>query len=174
MKREMLKGAEFFEEAKKIPASEIKKWGNDRGIVFPEDFVEFFAEFPGLCPDEWSYQFVFEDENYLEFSVISCFLYFDKRRGDYSIDDEYSNHFLAWNQPLLIPFARSDINVHAALDFRKSRRNPPVCNVDIFGSSRTEPNRPNMTWLADSFTEFLDILEPHENFVARHGTIYRF
>ena len=59
MKREMLEGAKFFEEAKKIPASEIRKWGNDRGVAFPEDFVEFFAEFAGLYPDEWGYQFIF-------------------------------------------------------------------------------------------------------------------
>lgn len=174
MKREMLKNASFLKESKRSATSEIKKWGKERDVEFPDDFVEFFAEFSGLCPEEWGYQFIPEDEKYLEFAVIGCFQYFDEKKGFYSVDDEYETHFLSWNQPLLIPFAWSEINVHAALDFRTCRRNPSVYNVEVHVPSRTEPDRPAMTWLADSFAEFLDILEPRENFVARHGTIYRF
>ena len=175
MNRKMLMNSERTEGVSKVPASEIERWGLDRSVVFPPDFVEFFAEFGGVYPDEeWGYQFIPEDENYPEFADISDFLHFDNRISRHSVNEAYEDHFLSWDQPLLVPFARSDINIHAALDFRTSRRNPSVYSVEMFVASRTDPDRQSMTWLADSFTEFLDILETQESFDARNGEVYRF
>ena len=55
------------------------------------------------------------------------------------------------------------------LDFRRSRHAPAIYNVDFFDTSKDDPDRPNMTWLADSFSGFLDILEREEDYDARTG-----
>ena len=69
---------------------------------------------------------------------------------------------------MLVPFAETEANTFAVLDFRKSRHMPAVYNADFFDYSEADRNRPNMTWLADSFTEFLDMLEPAKNFDDRY------
>lgn len=138
-------------------------------------FCRLFSDFGGIYPDEeWGYQYIPEDENYPEFATIGYFLHFDNNTSRHSVNEEYNDHFLTWNQPLVFPFAWSDINVHAALNFEKSRRSPSIYNVETFVASRTNPDRHNMTWLADSFTEFLGILETEADFDARHGEVYRF
>ena len=163
------------EGVRNVPAWKIEKWGKERGITFPADFVEFFAEFGGVSPkEEWGYQFIAEDRDDLDFADIRYFHHFDERISRHSVNEDYKNHFLEWNQPFLIPFTRSDISAHAVLDFRKSCSNPAVYNVDVFCSSRSDPDRLNMTWLADSFAEFLDILEPLEDFEARNPERFQF
>ncbi|MXW91827.1 MAG: SMI1/KNR4 family protein [Rhodospirillaceae bacterium] len=175
MKRSMLMNSERTEGVRKVSAPEIEEWGRARGVFFPLDFVEFLSEFGGIYPDEeWGYQFIPEGENYPEFADMAYFLHFDKRVGRHSVGEAYESHFLSWNQPLLIPFSASEINVYAALNFEESRRNPSVYNVEVFVQSKIDPDRSSMTWLADSFTEFLEILETEDDFDARHGEVYRF
>ena len=175
LNRRMLMNSERTEGVTKVPASKIKKWGLERGVVFPPDFVDFIAEFGGIYPnEEWGYQYIPEDEDYPVFAEIGCFLHFDNEVSRHSVNAEYTDHFLTWNQPLLFPFAWAEINVHAALNFQISRRNPSIYNVEMFVASRAEPDRHNMTWLADSFTGFLDILETQESYFERNGEVYRF
>lgn len=152
-----------------MPASVIEKWGYDRGFQFPKDFVDFFTGYGGaIFEDEMGYEFTYENDPVTTFGVLTGFLHFDPEVVSASVDDEYTlrctDH---WDQPLLVPFADTEINTFAVLDFRKSRHAPAVYNVDFFDDSRADPDRPNMTWLADSFTEFLDILELEADYDAR-------
>ena len=157
--------------SKRTPASVIEKWAFERGFEFPKDFVDFFVEFGGaVLEEEVGYGFVAEDGRRRDFAFIIGFLHFDPDVTEDSVDFEYrlrcTEH---WDQPLLVPFAVTDANTFAVLDVRKSRHAPAVYNADFFDYSDADPNRPNMTWLADSFTEFLDLLEPAEDYDARTG-----
>ena len=175
MSQDLLRDPEKAKGVRKVPAFVVEKWGRDRGFSFPNDFVEFFAEKGGIYTYErLGYQFVPEEEDYLEFSDIGSFLHFDETMHDYLVSSEYENHFLSWNLPLMVPFAWSELNAYAAMDFRESRSSPSVQHVEVFIPSQTDLSRPTMTWLAGSFTEFLDILETYESFHARNGEIYRF
>ena len=175
MSHDLLRDPEKTMGIRKVEASVVEKWGRDRSLGFPNDFIEFFAERGGVYTHEQlGYQYIPEEENYLEFSDIGTFLHFDETMRDYLVDSEYENHFLTWNLPLMVPFAWSELNAYVAMDFRKSGSNPSVQHVDVFSSPRNDTSRPTMTWLAGSFTEFLDILETYESFYARNGEIYRF
>ena len=169
MRRDIVKYSHIAEAVKRQPASAVEKWGFDHGFRFPRDFVDFFAEFGGSYLEKrWGYEFIFEKDDSPDFAVINLFLHFDPDVAMDSVDDEYTlrctDH---WDQPLLVPFAFTEINTFAVLDFRKSRHDPAVYNVDFFDTSEDDPNRPNMTWLANSFAEFLDILEREEVYDAR-------
>ena len=157
--------------AKRTPAWVIEKWGSEHGFEFPEDFVEFFAEFGGaVLEKQVGYEFEHQDDRGQDFADIIGFLHFDPDIVANSVNDEYTlrctDH---WNQPLLVPFADTEINTFAVLDFRESRHAPAVYNVDFFDYSNADPNLPSMAWLADSFAEFLDLLERVEDHDARTG-----
>ena len=171
MRREFVRKSHFADGVKRQPVSVVEKWGSDRGFRFPKEFVDFFAEFGGSFLEErWGYEFMFEKDDRPDFAVIDLFLHFDPEIAKDSVDDEYTlrctDH---WNQPLLVPFAFTEINTFAVLDFRKSRHDPAIFNVDFFDTSKDDPDRPNMTWLADSFTDFLELLEREEDYDARTG-----
>ncbi len=173
MRREIVRKSHFAEGVKRQPVSVVEKWGSDRGFRFPKEFVDFFAEFGGAyLEEEWGYEFTFEKDDKPTFGVISLFLHFDRDVVMDSVDDEYTlrctDH---WDQPLLVPFAFTEIVTFAVLDFRKSRHDPAIYNVDFFDTSKDDSDRPNMTWLADSFTEFLDLLEPYDSFLTRYGGV---
>jgi len=159
--------------SKRVPGSVIEKWGREHGFRFPKEFVDFFAWYGGaVLKDETGYEFIYENDQVRTFGILKGFLHFDPDVVWASIDDEYTlrctDH---WDQPLLVPFADTEINTFAVLDFRKSRHDPAVYNVDFFDTSKDDPDRPNMTWLADSFTEFLDLLEPYDSYLTRHGEV---
>ena len=161
----------FAEGVKRQPVSVVEKWGSDHGFRFPKEFVDFFAEFGGsFLEKRWGYEFIFEKDDGPVFAVIDLFLHFDPDVAMDSVDDEYTlrctDH---WDQPLLVPFAFTEIVTFVVLDFRKSRHAPAVYNVDFFDTSKDDPDRPNMTWLADSFADFLDLLEREEDYDARTG-----
>ena len=171
MRRDFVKNIHFSDGVKLVPASAIEKWGFDHGFRFPKDFVDFFAKFGGAWLEEdFGYEFVFEKDDGPDFAEITRFLHFDPDVAKDSVDDEYTlrctDH---WDQPLLVPFADTEINTFVVLDFRKSRHDPAIYNVDFFDTSKDDPDRPNMTWLADSFTEFLDLLERGQDYDARIG-----
>ena len=171
MRREIVTKSHFADGVKRQPVSVVEKWGSDRGFRFPKDFVDFFAEFGGsFLEDRWGYEYMSEKDDSPDFAVIDLFLHFDPEVAKDSVDDEYTlrctDH---WDQPLLVPFAFSEIVAFAVLDFRKSRQAPAVYNVDFFDTSKDDPNSPNMTWLADSFTDFLSLLEREEDYDARTG-----
>ena len=171
MRREIVRKSHFADGVKRQPASVVEKWGSDHGFRFPKDFVDFFAEFGGtFLEDRWGYEYMSEKDDSPDFAVIDLFLHFDPEVAKDSVDDEYTlrctDH---WDQPLLVPFAFSEIVAFAALDFRKSRHAPAVYNVDFFDTSKDDPDRPNMTWLADSFADFLSLLEREEDYDARTG-----
>ncbi len=173
MKREFVRKIHFPEGVKRVSAAEIEIWGVENGFRFPKNFVEFFAEFGGaILEEEWGYEFNFERDDRSTFGVIEQFLHFDRDVELDSVNDEYilrcTDH---WDQPLLVPFADTEINTFAVLDFRKSRHDPAIYNVDFFDTSKDDSDRPNMTWLADSFTEFLDLLEPYDSFLTRYGGV---
>ncbi len=156
--------------SKRTPASIIERWGFEHGFHFPEDFIDFFAEFGGAIPeDEVGYEFAYENDGLRDFARIKGFLHFDPDVWQGSVDDEYrlrcTDH---WDQPLLVPFADTIINTFAVLDFRKSRPAPAVYNADFFDTSNADPDRPCLSWLADSFTGFLDLLERAEDYDARN------
>lgn len=171
MRREIVRKSHFADGVKRQPASVVEKWGSDHGFRFPKEFVDFFAEFGGSYLEErWGYEYMSEKDDSPDFAVIDSFLHFDPDVVMDSVDDEYTlrctDH---WNQPLLVPFAFSEIVAFAVLDFRKSRHAPAVYNVDFFDTSKDDPDRPNMTWLADSFADFLNLLEPYKSFLTRYG-----
>ncbi len=160
-------------DSKRTPATVIEKWALERGFEFPKDFVDFFVEFGGaVLEEEVGYGFVDESGRRRDFAFIIGFLHFDPEVTESSVDFEYrlrcTEH---WDQPLLVPFADTDANTFAVLDFRKSRHAPAVYNADFFDYSDTDPDRPNMTWLADSFTEFLELLEPYDSYLTRKGEV---
>lgn len=170
MRRDIFRNATRIEGVKPVPARTIRRWGAEHGFVFPKDFIEFFTEFGGVRPyDEWGYQFIYEDDDRLDFGTIGAFFHFDSNVSKDSVPYEYrlrcTEH---WNQRDLVPFAWLEENTHAVLDFRTSRDAPAVYNADFFCSANADPDRPNMTWLADSFTNFLDILEREEDYLARN------
>jgi len=156
--------------SKRMPASVIEQWGFEHGFHFPRDFVDFFTEFGGAIPeDEVGYEFTYEDDGVKGFAPIIGFLHFDPDVRQGSVDDEYrlrcTDH---WDQPLLVPFADTEISTFAVLDFRRSRHAPAVYDVYFFDESKADPDRPSMTWLADSFTDFIDLLEREEDYLARN------
>ncbi len=170
MRREIFRNATRIEGVKPVPAQTIQRWGAEHGFAFPTDFIEFFTEFGGIRPyDEWGYQFIYEDDDRLDFGNIGTFFHFDPNVLKDSVPYEYrlrcKEH---WSQRDLVPFAWVEANTHAVLDFRTSRDAPAVYNVDFFCPSKADSSRPNMTWLADSFTGFLDILEREEDYLARN------
>lgn len=171
MNRKMFRDSYLAPGVKRVPVHVIEKWGSDHGFHFPKDFVDFFAEFGGtIMKEEYGYEFFYENNRGRDFAGIMVFLHFDPDVVRDSVEDQYTlrctDH---WDQPLLVPFAETEANTFAVLDFRKSRHDPAIYNVDFFDSSRADPSRPNMTWLADSFTEFLDLLEPAEDYDTRTG-----
>ena len=156
--------------SKRMPASVIEQWGLEHGFHFPRDFVDFFAEFGGAIPeDEVGYEFAYENDGLVDFAPIIGFLHFDPDVVNASVDDEYrlrcTDH---WDQPFLVPFADTIINTFAVLDFRKSQHAPAVYNADFFDESKADPDRPCLSWLADSFTDFLDLLERTDDYDARN------
>ena len=158
--------------SKGTPASVIEKWALERGLVFPKDFVDFFVEYGGaVFEEEVGYAFAYENSRGRDFAFIIGFLHFDPEVAENSVDFEYrlrcTEH---WDQPLLVPFTDTDANTFAVLDFRKSRHAPAVYNADFFDYSHVDPDRPNMTWLADSFTDFLKLLEPRDAYDPWVGT----
>ncbi len=176
MKTEFFKNIHYSDGVKQVSASVIEDWGFEHGFTFPKDFVDFFVDFGGaVLDDDFGYEFVFEKDNNPTFAEITRFLHFDPDVVRNSVEDQYTlrctDH---WDQPFLVPFADTEINTFAVLDFRKSRRDPAIYNVDFFDTSKDDPNRPNMTWLADSFTDFLNTLEPYESYLERKGETHRF
>ncbi len=171
MKREFFKNIHFSDGVKLVSASAIKNWGFQHGFQFPKDFIDFFVDFGGaVLDDEIGYEFTFEKDDSPDFAVITRFLHFDPGVVRNSVEDQYTLRCIDhWDQPLLVPFADTEINTFAVLDFRRSRHAPAIYNVDFFDTSKDDPDRPNMTWLADSFSGFLDILEREEDYDARTG-----
>ena len=157
-------------ESKRTPASVIERWGFEHGFHFPKDFVAFFAEFGGaILEDEVGYEFAYENDGVGDFAPITGFLHFDPDVQAGSVDDEYRLRCMDhWDQPLLVPFADTVIHTFVVLDFRKSRHAPAVYNADFFDTSKIDPDRPCLSWLADSFTDFLDLLERTEDYDARN------
>ncbi|GEM_PF-1691826 len=173
MKREFVENIHYSDGVKLVSAAAIENWGFEHGFRFPNDFIDFFARFGGaVLDDDFGYEFTFEKDESPTFAEITRFLHFDPDVVRNSVEDQYTlrctDH---WDQPLLVPFADTEINTFAVLDFRKSRRAPAIYNVDFFDTSKDDPERPNMTWLADSFTEFLDLLEPYDSFLTRYGRV---
>lgn len=173
-KRERMKEVSFTmsyrrSDSKRTPASVIEKWAFERGFEFPKDFVDFFVAFGGaVLEEEVGYGFVDESGRRRDFAFVIGFLHFDPEVTEDSVDFEYRLRCIEhWDQPLLVPFADTDANTFAVLDFRKSRHAPAVYNADFFDYSDSDPDRPNMTWLADSFTDFLKLLEPRDEYYAR-------
>ena len=171
MKREFVRNIHFSHGVKLVPASVVEKWGYDHGFRFPKDFVDFFCKFGGAYLDEsFGYEFTYEKDDRPDFAIVTRFFHFDPDVVLNSVDDVYMVRCTDnWVQPLLVPFADTEVNTFAVLDYRKSRYAPAVYNVDFFDTSEDDPDRPNMTWLADSFTGFLDILEREEDYDARVG-----
>ena len=171
MKKEFVKSLYWFDDVRPVSASTVEKWGFDHGFQFPKDFVDFFSMFGGShVRNEFGYEFSFEDDPRRSFATLTRFFHFDGKKAiENSIDDVYMLRCTDnWDQPLLVPFADTEVNTFAVLDYRKSRYAPAVYNVDFFANSINDPERPDMTWLADSFTGFLDLLEPEADFRARH------
>ena len=173
MKREFVENIHYSDGVKLVSAAAIENWGFEHGFRFPNDFIDFFARFGGaVLDDEFGYEFTFEKDESPTFAEITRFLHFDPDVVRNSVEDQYTlrctDH---WDQPLLVPFADTEINTFAVLDFRKSQHDPAIYNVDFFDTSKDDPDRPNMTWLADSFTEFLDLLEPYDSFLTRYGRV---
>lgn len=170
MNRKMFRNSYLTPGVKPVPAEVIERWGSEHGFHFPKDFVDFFFEFGGtILREEYGYEFLYENNRGRDFASIIFFLHFDPDVVRNSVEDQYTlrctDH---WNQPLLVPFADTEIDTFAVLDFRKSRHDPAIYNVDFFDYSHADPNRPNMTWLADSFTDFLNLLEPYKSYLTRH------
>ncbi len=171
MNRKMFRNSYLAPGVNRVPAHIIEKWGSDHGFHFPKDFVDFFVEFGGtIMKEEYGYEFFYENNRGRDFAAIMVFLHFDPDVVRDSVEDQYTlrctDH---WEQPLLVPFAETEANTFAVLDFRNSRHDPAICNADFFDYSEADRNRPNMTWLAGSFTEFLDLLEPAADYDARTG-----
>ena len=171
MKREFVRNLHFLDDVKPVSASVIEKWGFDHGFRFPKDFIDFFSMFGGAYLDEsFGYEFTYENDDRPVFAIVTRFFHFDQNVVRNSVDDVYMVRCKDnWDQPLLVPFADTEVNTFAVLDYRKSTHAPPVYNVDFFDTSEDDPDRPNMTLLADSFTGFLEILEREEDYDARVG-----
>ncbi len=166
----MFRNSSRMKDVKRTSGPVVEKWGAEHGFVFPKEFVSFVQEFGGIhLSEDWGYQFIDEDDDLLDFGTIGTFFHFDPDVWRKSVPDEYKLRCREhWNQPDLVPFASTEINTHAVLDFRASRDAPAVYNADFFCASEADPERPRMTWLAGSFTDFLDILEPEEDYLARN------
>ena len=150
-------------EIQPLPTEEyIAEYEDSWGVNLPKDYREFLKKYGGGIPTEEKCCFDSEEgEQEIDRFLCLCEDFEDNPLGMYDIDVTWSQIFdrLEEDSDLIganmIPIAALLAGDYVCLDFRKDEANPEVC---VWLHEESDEFSPMTSKVADSFTEFLDML----------------
>lgn len=141
--------------AKKTPA-EIRKIGQEQyGVTYPDDYVEFIAEYAGCTPwplDYFAYDGAIEGPTG---DQIAVFCHFDDGPYSWSVVDGHSFVEDIIGQKV-IPFAYTEGSDYLCFDFRNDDIEPDIVIMMLHGGD--DPDE-IVSHVSKTFTELLEMLD---------------